>query len=408
MGAASSVAEQQPAGEGLQPTGLAPIVLPAAVVEIAERLERAGFETWAVGGALRDHLLGGRTEEVDLATAATPEQILQLFRRTVPVGVTHGTVGVLGSSGRLYEVTTFRRDVQTDGRHAVVEFGVSLQDDLARRDFTINALAYHPGREVWEDPFGGRADLDAGVLRAVGDAASRFREDYLRILRAIRFAARFGFRIEPATWDAALAAAPGLAGLSAERVRDEWFKGLRTARSVAELIRLWHEVGAARVWLPELAEAWMAAEPGYELRDPVVLTAVLTQAPSDVLRRLRGSNEEIARARALERGPARPQSSDALGARRWLAAVGSAADDLMLAEHYRLGTDPPWAGDVAGVRARREATNRSGLAVSGDDLLALGLPAGPALGAVLDRLLAAVLADPSLNRKDRLLELARQ
>ena len=388
--------------------GLPPLSLPDEVVAIAEQLERAGFETWAVGGALRDHLLGLRTEEVDLATAATPEQILELFRRTVPVGVEHGTVGVLGRSGRLYEVTTFRRDVRTDGRRAVVEFGVSLQDDLARRDFTINALAYHPGRNAWEDPYGGRADLDAGLLRAVGDAASRFREDYLRILRAIRFAARFGFHIEPGTWDAAVAAAPGLAGLSAERVRDEWFKGLRTAQSLAELIRLWHAVGAARIWLPELAEQWTGPDAAPDPRDPVVLTAVLVSHPADVLRRLRGSNDETARARALERGPAAPDSSGAPGARRWLAAVGNGADDLILAARYRQGGGPAWAADIAGVRSRGEATTRSGLAVSGDDLLALGLPAGPALGAVLDRLLTAVLADPSLNQKDRLLELARQ
>ena len=233
-----------------------PIILSPEVVEIAKRLIDAGFETWAVGGALRDARLGHSTEEVDLATAATPEQVLELFKRTVPVGIAHGTVGVLGKSGRLYEVTTFRRDVRTDGRHAVVEFGVSLEDDLARRDFTINALAYHPLREVWVDPYGGGADLEAGIVRAVGAPADRFREDYLRILRAIRFAARFGFRIDSATWDAAVAAAPGLAGLSAERVRDEWFKGLRASKSIAELIRLWHEVGAAKVWLPELAPAW--------------------------------------------------------------------------------------------------------------------------------------------------------
>src|SRR6188474_2435544 len=117
--------------------GSEPILNPEAV-SIIETLEKAGFETWAVGGALRDELLGVATDEVDIATAATPEHVLQLFKRTVPVGVAHGTVGVLGKSGRLYEVTTFRRDVRTDGRHAEVEFGVSLVDDLARRDFTIN------------------------------------------------------------------------------------------------------------------------------------------------------------------------------------------------------------------------------------------------------------------------------
>jgi len=127
----------------------------------------------------------------------------------------------------LHEVTTFRRDVETDGRHAVVVYeGVTLEQDLARRDFTINAIAYHPFRHEWRDPFGGATDLEHRIIRAVGDPAARFREDYLRILRALRFAARFEFTIDPATWAAARAAAPGLAQLSAERVRDEWFKGL--------------------------------------------------------------------------------------------------------------------------------------------------------------------------------------
>ena len=376
------------------------------VLGIVETLEKAGFETWTVGGALRDALLGITTEEVDIATAATPEQVLHLFKRTVPVGVAHGTVGVLGKSGRLYEVTTFRRDVRTDGRHAEVEFGVSILEDLARRDFTINAIAYHPHRKEWQDPFGGRADLEARVVRAVGDPAARFREDYLRILRAIRFAARYGFSIDHATWAAAVVASPGLSGLSAERVRDEWFKGLRTARSVAELVRLWREVGAAKVWLPELEPSWPYGNPA--VRDPVVLTSVIVRTPADVLLRLRASNDEINRARAITRNPAAPGGEGAIGARRWLSTVGAAADDLLLAARYREGRDPTWAREVAGIRSRGEATARSALAVTGDDLIAMGFSAGPALGATLDRLLEAVIVDPALNDRDKLLELAKR
>ena len=160
----------------------ASLALPAEVVEIAATLERAGYETWAVGGALRDMLLGEGESDVDLATAAPPETVQSLFRHTVAVGISHGTVGVLDRHRRLHEVTTFRRDVETDGRHAVVSYGVSLQEDLARRDFTINAIAYHPIRHEWADPFGGREDLGRGVVRAVGVAVDRFREDYLRIL----------------------------------------------------------------------------------------------------------------------------------------------------------------------------------------------------------------------------------
>src|SRR6185312_14575281 len=126
---------------------------PDTVRAIAERLEEAGFETWCVGGAVRDALLGHPHLDWDLATAATPAQVQKIFRRTVPVGIEFGTVGVLDDAGGMHEVTTFRRDVQTDGRHAVVEFGASLEEDLARRDFTINAIAYSPRRRELRDPF---------------------------------------------------------------------------------------------------------------------------------------------------------------------------------------------------------------------------------------------------------------
>src|ERR1043165_6299048 len=138
---------------------------PTPVLEIAATLEKAGFEAWCVGGAIRDALLGHPHLDWDLATSATPSQVSTLFRRTIPVGVEFGTVGVLDRNGRMHEVTTFRRDVKTDGRHAEVEFGVSLEDDLARRDFTINAIAYSPRLDELRDPFGGRDDLERGIVR---------------------------------------------------------------------------------------------------------------------------------------------------------------------------------------------------------------------------------------------------
>jgi tRNA nucleotidyltransferase (CCA-adding enzyme) len=194
---------------------------PPVVLQIAARLEKAGFEAWCVGGAIRDALLGHKHLDWDLATSAKPDEVRKLFgsRNTVPVGIDFGTVGVLDSDGTMHEVTTFRRDVQTDGRHAVVEFGVSLEDDLARRDFTINAIAYSPRRDEIRDPFNGRADLQAKVVRAVGDPDERMREDRLRALRAIRFAARFGFAIDDATRRAIEASAPYLGRLSPERVK---------------------------------------------------------------------------------------------------------------------------------------------------------------------------------------------
>src|SRR6185436_3106475 len=207
-------------------------------------------------------------------------------------------------------VTTFRRDVATDGRHAVVEYGVSLEDDLARRDFTINALAYHPLKQEWRDPFDGAGDIARGVVRAVGEPARRFAEDYLRILRAVRFASRFEFEIEPETWTAAVTGAPGLAGLSAERIREEWFKGLETARSLRRLTAAWHEVGAAAIWLPELLTGYPLVSDAPQPRDLIVLTAALCSDPGAVLQRLRASNAELARARSLAQGPAAPASSE--------------------------------------------------------------------------------------------------
>ena len=382
--------------------------IPAEVVEIAATLEDAGFETWCVGGAIRDALLGGPRDDVDLATAATPDQVQGLFRRTVPVGLKFGTVGVFDRRNHLHEVTTFRRDVTTDGRHAVVEYGVSLDADLARRDFTINAIAYHPITHHWRDPFGGAADLDLRVVRAVGQASERFEEDYLRILRAIRFAGRLGFEIDPATWAAAKVAAAGLDRLSAERVRDEWFRSLESARVLPPLFDRWREVGAAERWLPGLPAEYPFAEPNPPVRDPVLLTALACREGGPVLAGLKAPTAAIDRAERITRGPAAPASSEAVATRRWLAAVGPAADDLLLAHRLRHGVLAPWQAVVAGIRERGEATARGQLAVTGTDLKSAGVGAGPEIGRVLGELLEAVLEDPSQNRRDLLLARVRR
>lgn len=382
--------------------------LPPEVGEIAATLEEAGFETWCVGGALRDHLLGDSRSDVDLATAATPADVQRLFRRTVPVGIAHGTVGVLDRSRRLHEVTTFRRDVATDGRHAVVAFGASLEEDLARRDFTINALAYHPRREEWRDPHGGLADLRAGVLRAVGDPAARFREDYLRVLRALRFAARFGFRIDPATWTGLREAVPGLQGLSAERVRDEWLKGLASARDVVAFVRLWHESGAAAVILPGLLDVPPLADADPQPRDPILLSALLIEDGCHALERLRASSEEVQRICRLAGGPLDPDGADPASVRRWMHEAGPAVDDLLAAHRLRHGTSAPWAATVSGIRARGEPVDRGGLAVDGGDLIAAGIPPGPGMGRILGQLLEAVLEEPGRNTRDWLLARAKE
>ena len=226
-----------------------------SVLDIARRLEAAGFEAWCVGGAIRDALLGGHPLDWDLATTATPKAVIDLFgrRRTIPVGIEFGTVSVLDDAGVAHEITTFRRDVKTDGRHAEVEFGVSLDDDLARRDFTINAIAFRPGTGELRDPFGGRADLAAKVVRAVGDPDQRMREDRLRALRAIRFATRYDFAIDPATRAAIDASAPFLTRLSAERVQQELVKTMEQVDRPGAALRIWRDAGALAALVPALA-----------------------------------------------------------------------------------------------------------------------------------------------------------
>ena len=388
----------------------ADVQIPESILQIARVLEEAGFEAWCVGGSLRDRLLGHLESDFDIATSATPDQVQRLFHHTVAVGIKYGTVGVMGRDRALHEVTTFRRDVATDGRHAVVEYGVSLEEDLARRDFTINAMAYHPLRHEWRDPFGGKKDVEDRLIRAVGDPAQRFAEDYLRILRGLRFAARFGFSIAAPTWAAARAAAPGTTQLSAERVRGEWFRGLQTARVVTQFASLWIDVGAARVWIPELVQGPLprgqVGEPPAGVRDPVILTALLTERPAAVLRRLKASNVEIERAEAMETSAGEPPAPDEPSVRRWLSEAGAAADDLAALWALRHNREPPWLETVRRVRQRGDPLSRSDLAITGSDLQALGAH-GPEIGQTLAALLDRVLQEPSLNTRERLLALAR-
>lgn len=398
--------------------------IPPAVAGIAAKLRAAGFEAWYVGGAVRDTLLELRTGrppkragDFDIATAARPEEVQGLFRRTVPVGIEHGTVAVLDDAGRPHEVTTFRRDVRTDGRHADVAFGVSLDEDLARRDFTINAIAVHPESGAVRDPFAGAADLDARVVRAVGDPAARMREDRLRVLRALRFATALEFTIEPGTWDAIRAASRDLAHLSRERVRDEWLKTLATGRaSVA--VGLWRKAGVlGEVW-PELGSVPPGADAALDAvegDDPVRVTAALfvtagtePAAAAAAAQRLRLPSRDVERIRRVTAAlhGTLPDAADARVVRRWLAGHLAEADDVVaVVEPKRRG---PLASAVAAVRAARSPLTLGDLAVTGDDLKAAGIPAGPDLGRTLRRLLDAVLDDPAHNTRERLLALARE
>jgi tRNA nucleotidyltransferase (CCA-adding enzyme) len=423
---------------------------PDAVVELVATLEKAGFETWCVGGAVRDALLGRPGLDWDLATAARPEQVQRVFRRTIPVGLQFGTVGVLDRDRRLHEVTTFRTDVETDGRHAVVEFGATLEEDLARRDLTINAIAYSPLRDELRDPFGGRADLEGRIVRAVGDPRARLHEDRLRALRAMRFAARYGFTIEPATWAAIVESAPHLVRLSPERVQQELTKTMEQAPHAGRALRLWRDSGALAALVPALAAVDDVTLATLDcLRGPsgtrraerrsarvlARLTALfLPLAPAEArtaLRALRFSNAELQWVTTLvERWHlVEPAMTEAARAgqgtdgavRRWAAAAGRTRTAPLVrlvaarwAALASLGAEapPPSAARSLYRRAVRAAfgdpIELADLAVDGDDLRAAGVPAGRRLGMILQALLGWVVDDPRRNARDLLLDEARR
>ena len=418
------------------------LVPPAAVVEIARTLDRAGFEAWCVGGAVRDALLGIPRLDWDLATSARPEEVQRLFRRTVPVGIQFGTVGVLDRDGVLHEVTTFRHDVETDGRHAVVRFGASLEEDLARRDFTVNAIAVHPERLEVRDPFGGRADLEARRIRCVGDPAERMREDRLRALRALRFAGRFDFAIDPATWAAIAASAPHLGRLSMERVKQELEKVMAQVPRPSATLARYRDAGVFAALVPALAEAPTArfaaidhlpyrALPGRPGRVALRLAALFAepgQAPARdlerVLKALRFSNVEARLAVDVAQAVGRVEALETLERdrvvlRQWVAAAGrlvAPAAVRVLAARVRADASSD-VSDIAGRFRRlhravlavawRDPIAIADLAVDGDDLRATGIADGRAIGETLQRLLRLVLEDPGRNRRDLLLDAAR-
>ena len=426
---------------------------PPGFSRTAERLEAAGFEAWAVGGAIRDAYVRqiGRPADLpdlpdpaepepnweDLTTDARPDDVMRLFPRTVPVGLSHGTVKVLdGDDG--YEVTTFRRDVETDGRHARVAFADSIGEDLSRRDFTANALAWRPASGEVRDEWGGAEDIEDGILRAVGDPDARFREDYLRILRGFRFAGRFEWAVEARTDEAMREAVGGLAGLSAERVREELLKVMADPKPSAAL-DLYAACGALGHWYPELrglaadGDAWRSALGAVDAAPAQaanVRVASLLVSASDtpegraeaaesLLSRLKFSNADRRYVTRLARLylPFVGALDSSAEHRRWLATVGDAWEDLF-ALHFAVARA---AGETRAERyleATRERVREerdgdppldlASLALKGDDLLALGMSPGPLVRMLLEELLEQVIEDPGRNEHESLLEEARR
>ena len=285
------------------------IPMDAGAAELLHALHMAGYAAYAVGGCVRDSLLGLAPHDWDLCTSALPQQVMELFgaQQCIPTGLQHGTVTVK-QGGSLYEITTFRTEgAYTDGRHPdEVHFVPDVQEDLARRDFTINAMAYNE-KEGLIDPFGGRADLQSGIVRAVGVPRQRFTEDALRILRLYRFAARFGFAIDPPTVQAAQELCAHLDCVSVERIEEELAKLLAAPAPAAYL-----DEKILRVILPELTpEALAAAKPVVDACPagaenlPIRLAALLCSLGEDgtrkTLKRLRCSNALIEETAVLVR-----------------------------------------------------------------------------------------------------------
>ena len=472
------------------------LTLDPGAAALLNALHAAGYAAYAVGGCVRDSLLGRTAHDWDLCTSALPQQVMELFgaERCIPTGLQHGTV-TIKYGGQLYETTTFRTEGSyTDGRHPdEVQFVPDVREDLARRDFTINAMAYNEA-EGLVDPFGGQKDLQNGLLRAVAEPQQRFTEDALRILRLYRFAARFGFALDAATARAARQLAPHLDCISAERIQEELAKLLAAPQPGAYL-----EPAVLAVVLPELTpenltaakpvvDACPAGKENLPVRWAALLGALGEAGARRVLKRLRCSNACIEETAVLVRETAgegvcrsfsedRPlgwdpaaagsragdgmacNSNDCRQRRKQGVAVGAAASEMRVPSKARSRCWVPQPelvseekasahpGDIhlrrllgryglctverlcalcaalhpqtapacalAAQRARQlEADGAccrvSQLAVNGCDLMAAGIPAGPALRRVLEALLDGVIRAEYPNEKPALLAAAQK
>ena len=401
------------------PELLAQAVVPAGVRSLLERLQTAGHEAWLVGGGVRDLLRGEHPKDWDIATQALPQEVTALFRRVVPTGIAHGTVTVLIPEGHV-EVTTFRvESAYLDGRRpGAVEFRRDLVEDLARRDFTINALAFDPVGGRFRDPFGGQEDLRLRRVRCVGVAAERFGEDGLRPLRAVRFATVLEFELEPETE----AAIPGALGVfdkvALERRRDEFLKLLLAPGAVRGL-QLLRRTGLMDRLLPELAAAGDAernarvglSAPLLEVRLAALLLGVAEAGSALDRLRLPGKTVETVRALLAHPLPAEASAWTDGELRRWLVRLGPERWNLARALAAATGADPDGTlGErLASVVAARPPFSAKDLVLDGAAIMrVLGVGPSPAVGEATRFLLDAVLDRPELNTPDALERLLRE
>ncbi|MCX7026969.1 MAG: HD domain-containing protein [Spirochaetes bacterium] len=436
--------------------------VPKEIRTIADVLRRKGRKTYIVGGALRDHFLGrGETNDIDLATDATPTEILELFPRVIPTGIKHGTVTILLRALQV-EMTTLRVEKgYSDGRRPdSIDFVKDIAEDLSRRDFTMNAMALEVPSEEFFDPFSGRIDIGNKKIRSVGNAAARFTEDGLRPLRAIRFAAQLGFDIDDDTLSAIPPSIPTFRKVSAERIRDEFGKLLVSTRPASGLALL-EATGLLSEILPELVPARGCLQKGlhaYDVLDHLFLAvqasppdlglrlaalfhdagkpASMILGENDIpsfhghevisetlalraMRRLRFPNDTIARVCHLiaqHMFHYGPEWTDA-AVRRFIARAGvDSIEDLL---YLRIadtaataGTAPdPYSVEdfrnrIVSVKSKDSAFRIKDLAINGNDLAAIGFPRGPAMGRILNELLETVLDDPDQNTIEKLSNIA--
>lgn len=395
------------------------IEMPVQVEEILGKLREHGYEAFAVGGCVRDAILGRIPGDWDITTSAHPEEVKQVFGHTIDTGLQHGTVTVMRDHIG-YEITTYRIDGEyEDGRHPKeVVFTAELCEDLRRRDFTINAMAYSHETGI-VDIFGGTEDLAARRIRCVGDAGERFTEDALRILRAVRFSAQLGFSIEEMTWQALCELAPSLVHVSKERVQVELTKTLLSDRP--EYIWKTEAAGLAPYiskTFPEVFAAWkerkrisgaaahLPAEKA--LRWACFLAPAGEESCVRVLRELKMDNDTIDKAKILSRFAFTQIEPEEVSVRRAMSAMEDMVFDWLLLLQEVLMPERMDAVEMVRslakqIRERSDCIRLKTLAVTGKDLIQAGIQPGPALGKTLHLLFEKVLENPAWNEKDRLL-----
>ncbi len=414
------------------------ITLPEDVKFIISELNKAGFEGYAVGGCVRDSLLGRTPGDWDITTSALPKDIKAVFRRTVDTGIEHGTVTVLLNDSS-YEVTTYRIDGEyKDGRHPEsVQFTEQIGEDLRRRDFTINAMAYND-EDGLIDLFHGREDIKRGVISCVGNADARFDEDALRILRAVRFAAQLDFDIDAATRNAISAHAPNLHAVSKERILVEISKLICSAHieRVADIFQLgiipyiakhFREINVAQ--LAELKrDAWSAQDPALNLNAETKLErryirfALLTEGMEsehidEMLKALKTDNITRKNTVTLSRYILKPIPADAVEIKNIMSGmepelfaellmIKFISKDTKLYKKMCSDEDIFSIMDICkGIDERDEPVYLKELAVSGDDIRALGKAEGPEIGRLLQSMLREVWKEPSHNTREWLIKM---